>query len=104
MCVRACARVVVPQSAAEADDDDVAAERQRVMSGAAANEVLVVKELNKQYGDGKVAVERLTFGIPVGQCFGFLVRLLVACVRCSLAAARLVCAPADQCELARVRN
>jgi hypothetical protein len=35
---------------------------------------VVQQELHKKYKDGKVAVESLTFGIPVGQCFGFLVR------------------------------
>ena len=54
------------------EDEDVAAERARVASGAADGDVLVVRDLRKQYGDGKVAVESLAFGIPVGQCFGFL--------------------------------
>ena len=36
--------------------------------------VWILQELHKRYKDGKLAVESLAFGVPVGQCFGFLVR------------------------------
>ena len=80
------------QTTVSVDDEDVAAEKQRVLTGGAANEVLVVKELHKQYRDGKVAVESLTFGIPVGQCFGFLVRRC----RCRWSHGCCVCAVHDE--------
>ena len=59
------------------EDADIAAERQRVESGAADNDIVVVKNLRKVYGGSqlspaKVAVADLSLGIPKGQCFGFL--------------------------------
>ena len=64
------------------DDADVAAESERVASGQAEGDAVVLKELQKLYGLGvnnmcinssmKVAVKKLSFGIPRGECFGFL--------------------------------
>ncbi len=53
-------------------DEDVEAEEQRVMSGNADGEAIVVKGLRKVYGGAKPAVRNMTFGIPKGQVFGFL--------------------------------
>lgn len=53
------------------DDDDVQAERHRVESGAACSEVLQMRDLRKEYPDGKVALERMSLGVGAG-CFGFL--------------------------------
>ena len=102
----------------ENEDEDVVAERNRVLSGAAANDVVRIQELRKVYPansrtggisfssifnalfdgskrllfsaasyqplaatdaglpekhkDTKVAVQSLCFGVPKGECFGFL--------------------------------
>jgi len=56
----------------EADDEDVANEKERVGRGDADGDVVVLKDLRKVYGNGKVAVKGLNFGIPNGECFGFL--------------------------------
>jgi len=56
-------------------DDDVEAEAQRVLSGRADGDMIVIKGLRKVYGgspSAKVAVKNLTFAIPKGECFGFL--------------------------------
>ena len=53
-------------------DKDVAAERQRVESGQADGEAIVVKGLRKVFGGSKAAVRNMTFSIPKGQVFGFL--------------------------------
>eukprot|EP01038_Epipyxis_sp_PR26KG_P005748 gene5748-7937_t len=70
------------------EDEDVAEERKRILSGAANNDVVRICELRKIYPANsraggltlpslnqvkiKVAVQSLAFGIPNGQCFGFL--------------------------------
>ena len=54
------------------DDDDVLAEQARVTEGGAEDDLIVVKNLVKQYDNGKVAVNNISFGIPPGQCFGLL--------------------------------
>ena len=64
------------------DDDDVAAEAARVSAGHADGEQVVIKGLQKVYARGsslvpctaqaKAAVKNVTFGIPRGECFGFL--------------------------------
>ena len=59
------------------EDEDVAAEMQRVQSGAADGELIVLKNIRKVYDGGKVAVKNLSFGIARGECFGFLVRMLL---------------------------
>lgn len=59
----------------EEEDDDVVAEAQRVLSGNAATDIVRLEELRKVYPTPigpKVAVQSLSFGIPTGECFGFL--------------------------------
>jgi ATP-binding cassette subfamily A (ABC1) protein 3 len=56
-------------------DEDVAAEIRRVESGAADNDVIVIKGVRKAYPPAaapKLAVKELSIGIPKGECFGFL--------------------------------
>jgi len=53
-------------------DDDVAAEEERVLSGGANDDLIVLSQLGKVYGNGKRAVDSLSLGIPPGQCFGLL--------------------------------
>ena len=82
---------ITPSELAE-DDEDVAEERARVESGQADKDVVKIDSLRKLYPvnsssgglscsslfctpkkkDIKVAVQSLSFGIPKGQCFGFL--------------------------------
>lgn len=76
---------------AEPEDADVAAEAQRIdatypsspvdaeagaglplASHGAADDVIALKHLRKVYGSSKVAVRDLSFGVPIGQVFGFL--------------------------------
>lgn len=55
------------------EDEDVARERERVTRGAAAGDVLVLRDLTKVYrGQRSPAVDRLCLGIPAGECFGLL--------------------------------
>uniref|UniRef100_A0A8C1QKJ6 Zgc:172302 n=1 Tax=Cyprinus carpio TaxID=7962 RepID=A0A8C1QKJ6_CYPCA len=55
------------------EDEDVARERDRVKSGRAVGDVLILKDLSKVYKAGrKPAVNRLCLGIPRGECFGLL--------------------------------
>ncbi|XP_033473300.2 uncharacterized protein abca12 [Epinephelus lanceolatus] len=59
----------------EDEDEDVAAERQRVSSGAASTDLLQVNQLTKVYQHLKrkiQAVKKLSVGIPAGECFGLL--------------------------------
>ena len=53
-------------------DEDVTAEAERVLSGGANNDTIVMNELEKQYPNGKIAVDGVSVGIPGGQCFGLL--------------------------------
>ena len=53
-------------------DDDVSNEADRILSGLANDDIIVLSELKKQYSNGKVAVDGLSFGIPPGLCFGLL--------------------------------
>lgn len=65
-----------------AEDDDVAAERERVATqlapGGAIEDVILLDGLRKVYSPAhrgarpKVAVTGLTYGVPVGQVFAFL--------------------------------
>jgi ABC-type multidrug transport system fused ATPase/permease subunit len=57
---------------ARTEDEDVAAEHQRVAAGEANTDVIVLDKLTKVYDNGKVAVNNLSLGIPPGQCFGLL--------------------------------
>ncbi|KAL0963737.1 hypothetical protein UPYG_G00310290, partial [Umbra pygmaea] len=65
----------VPETAPQDEDEDVVAEHQRVISGAAVTDLLQVNQLTKVYSNTlkKVpAVKRLSVGIPAGECFGLL--------------------------------
>jgi ABC-type multidrug transport system ATPase subunit len=53
-------------------DDDVAAEENRVLTGGANDDLIVLSQLGKVYRNGKKAVESMSLGIPPGQCFGLL--------------------------------
>jgi len=53
-------------------DDDVAAEENRVLTGGANDDLIVLSQLGKVYGNGKKAVDSMSLGIPPGQCFGLL--------------------------------
>ena len=59
-------------SEAVPDDDDVIAEQERVLSGRANDDLIVLSQLSKVYDNGKRAVNNLSLGIPPGQCFGLL--------------------------------
>jgi ABC-type multidrug transport system ATPase subunit len=54
------------------EDSDVEAEAQRVASGRADGDTIILKHLRKVYKGGKLAVKDLSFGIPRGEVFGFL--------------------------------
>jgi ATP-binding cassette subfamily A (ABC1) protein 3 len=54
------------------DDDDVLAEQERVLSGGANEDLIVISKLTKCYDNGKLAVNNMSLGIPPGQCFGLL--------------------------------
>ncbi|TSK45874.1 ATP-binding cassette sub-family A member 1 [Bagarius yarrelli] len=55
------------------EDEDVARERQKIMSGAGHGDILELRELTKVYErKEKPAVDRLCVGIPPGECFGLL--------------------------------
>jgi ABC-type multidrug transport system fused ATPase/permease subunit len=54
------------------DDDDVIVENERVRSGKANEDLVVLNALSKQYPNGKQAVDFMSLGIPAGQCFGLL--------------------------------
>uniref|UniRef100_A0A8C7ZSN6 P-type phospholipid transporter n=1 Tax=Oryzias sinensis TaxID=183150 RepID=A0A8C7ZSN6_9TELE len=55
------------------EDEDVARERARVMSGKFHSDILTMINLSKVYKAGKKpAVNRLCLGIPPGECFGLL--------------------------------
>jgi len=53
-------------------DDDVAAEEERVLTGGANDDLIVLSQLGKVFSNGKKAVDSLSLGIPPGQCFGLL--------------------------------
>ncbi|XP_063074491.1 phospholipid-transporting ATPase ABCA1a isoform X2 [Engraulis encrasicolus] len=55
------------------EDEDVARERQRILTGAGQPDILELKQLTKIYKrKQKPAVDRLCVGIPPGECFGLL--------------------------------
>ncbi|KAF3843010.1 hypothetical protein F7725_001859 [Dissostichus mawsoni] len=65
----------VPQVSCETEDEDVVAEHQRVSSGAASTDVLQVNQLTKvyqQFNKKVPAVNKISVGIPAGECFGLL--------------------------------
>ncbi|XP_064626259.1 phospholipid-transporting ATPase ABCA1-like isoform X3 [Lineus longissimus] len=56
-------------------DDDVLHEKERVLSGAAKGDTLLLENLTKVYKTQNgyyTAVDHLTIGVPKGQCFGLL--------------------------------
>ncbi|XP_019523093.1 PREDICTED: retinal-specific ATP-binding cassette transporter [Hipposideros armiger] len=55
------------------EDDDVAEERQRILSGGNKTDILTLNELTKIYsGTSSPAVDRLCVGVRPGECFGLL--------------------------------
>jgi len=56
----------------EVEDEDVIAENERIISGGANSDLILADNLVKKYLNGKIAVNKLSFGIPPGQCFGLL--------------------------------
>ncbi|XP_076143257.1 phospholipid-transporting ATPase ABCA1b [Alosa pseudoharengus] len=55
------------------EDEDVARERHRIVSGAGQGDILELRQLTKVYKKKqKPAVDRLCVGIPPGECFGLL--------------------------------
>ena len=59
------------------EDEDVAAEARRVQEQLArgpegVTDVVLLNAVRKVYGGSKVAVRKLSYGIPVGEVFGFL--------------------------------
>nr|CCA22574.1 PREDICTED: similar to Stromal antigen 1 putative [Albugo laibachii Nc14] len=54
------------------EEEDVAAEAERVRSGRADNDSVVLRIIRKTFKGDKVAVRGLSFGLPKGECFGFL--------------------------------
>ena len=57
------------------DDNDVVAERHRVLSGHANDDLLVIDGLTKEYKSAMgrlLAVDRLSVGLSSGECFGLL--------------------------------
>ncbi|KAI1888287.1 hypothetical protein AGOR_G00183470 [Albula goreensis] len=55
------------------EDEDVARERHRILSGGGHTDILELRQLTKVYkSKTKPAVDRLCVGIPPGECFGLL--------------------------------
>jgi len=61
---------------APVEDNDVAAERERILSNPVAQlattDAVVLRQLTKLYDSNFLAVDRLSVGIPRGECFGLL--------------------------------
>ena len=53
-------------------EEDVLTENERVRSGGADGDLVVIRDVKHKYPGGKVAVKGLSLGIPNGQCFGLL--------------------------------
>uniref|UniRef100_H3GK29 ABC transporter domain-containing protein n=1 Tax=Phytophthora ramorum TaxID=164328 RepID=H3GK29_PHYRM len=54
------------------EDEDVAREAERVRSGGADGDAVKLLGIRKVYMGNKVAVRNLSFGLPKGECFGYL--------------------------------
>jgi ATP-binding cassette subfamily A (ABC1) protein 3 len=54
------------------EDEDVAREAERVRSGGADGDAVKLLGIRKVYKGNKVAVRNLAFGLPKGECFGYL--------------------------------
>jgi ATP-binding cassette, subfamily A (ABC1), member 3 len=65
-------RPMLPVVVAECLDDDVLAEQELVRSGKVCTDSILIKNLTKVYGNGKVAVNNLSLGVAPGECFGLL--------------------------------
>ncbi|XP_048586908.1 ATP-binding cassette sub-family A member 2 isoform X2 [Nematostella vectensis] len=69
-------RIPVSQLPIETEDEDVAAERDRVLRGDADDDLVKIENLTKIYYSRKrgkhLAVDRLCVGVPQGECFGLL--------------------------------
>uniref|UniRef100_F6Y251 P-type phospholipid transporter n=2 Tax=Monodelphis domestica TaxID=13616 RepID=F6Y251_MONDO len=62
-----------PKQPISDEDDDVAEERQRILSGSNKTDILRLHELTKIYsGTTSPAVDRLCIGVRPGECFGLL--------------------------------
>ena len=76
-CLGACIAPEVPLTDKDvSDDQDVIAENRRcekqVEQPTDDNDVILLSHMRKVYPGGKVAVRDMSFGLPVGQVFGFL--------------------------------
>jgi ATP-binding cassette, subfamily A (ABC1), member 3 len=72
-CSCLCPRKAGPDiTTALPDDEDVLNEQNRVLSGGANSDLIVLSQLSKVYANGKIAVNNLSLGIPHGECFGLL--------------------------------
>uniref|UniRef100_A0A7N6A402 P-type phospholipid transporter n=1 Tax=Anabas testudineus TaxID=64144 RepID=A0A7N6A402_ANATE len=61
------------QTQTQDEDDDVAAERQRIYDGGRKTDILQIRDLSKTYvGRKRAAVDRICVGVPAGECFGLL--------------------------------
>ena len=60
------------QSLSADEDEDVIAENERVQSGQANDDLILLNALTKEYPNGKRAVNFMSLGIPGGECFGLL--------------------------------
>ncbi|XP_073347051.1 retinal-specific phospholipid-transporting ATPase ABCA4-like isoform X1 [Pagrus major] len=61
------------QTSTHDEDDDVAAERQRIYDGGSKNDILQIRDLAKTYvGRKRAAVDQICVGVPAGECFGLL--------------------------------
>ncbi|XP_071965866.1 phospholipid-transporting ATPase ABCA1-like isoform X2 [Antedon mediterranea] len=70
-----CGKRCMTDTSLTGEDEDVRLERERVMSGAANDAMVKVKNLKKVYrtgGNKIVAVDSLCVGIQKGECFGLL--------------------------------
>lgn len=60
----------------DSEDEDVTAEKERVLSGGARGDLVRIENLTKVYYSRKrgkhLAVDRLCLGVPKGECFGLL--------------------------------
>ncbi|KAL7995255.1 putative ABC transporter, AAA+ ATPase domain, ABC transporter A [Plasmopara halstedii] len=54
------------------EDEDVLREAERVRCGGADNDAVILHRIRKVYKGNKVAVRNLSFGLPKGECFGYL--------------------------------
>lgn len=71
-CTWICGSRSEPETALTPDDDDVIQEENRVKSGEANGDLIVLSNLTKRYDNGKLAVNDMSLGIPHGECFGLL--------------------------------